>query len=107
MPELRCHLAADRMDRIDHALPACERLFSPEQWNVGVVPRASAAYERALGKNEADAARRAARVIADVVIVGNGAGRAGPRHGSHHDAIRKLEAADTKRTKQRCDVGHA
>ena len=39
MPELRPHLAARRMHGVDHALPACERLFSPEQRNVGVVRR--------------------------------------------------------------------
>ena len=107
MPELRTHLAAGRMYGIDHTLPARERLFSPEQRNVGVIGGAFAARERALGKNEADVARRAARVIADVVIVGKRARRTCARHRRHHDAILELQATNAKGTKQRCDVGHA
>ena len=75
VPDLRTHLAAGGVDRINDLLPAGECFIAPEQRDVGVVGCALAAGERAFREDEADFIRGAALVVADILGVGERAGR--------------------------------
>jgi hypothetical protein len=106
VPDLRPHLAAGRMDRLDHAAPARQRRFAVEKRDAGFVARGRTVDHGPFGQDQADLVLGPAAVIGGVGLAGDTLGRARARHRRHNDSVFEGERLDAERLEERGNVSH-
>ncbi len=94
VPQLRYDPAAGPVDLVRHRGPARQGLGAVEAGDAGAAARRLVADVRALGDDQADAARRAASVVPGHVGAGDAVGGVLTGHRCHDDAVGQREAAE-------------
>ena len=101
VPELRDHVAAGRVHRVDDALPAGQRVRAVKARHAVAVGVGRGVFDqRALGDDQPDPARRAAPVVLGDVRTGHAAGAELARHRRHHQAVLQRGGAEAGGTEQ-------
>ena len=103
MPDLRPHLPARIVHRVDHLFPSGERGVGMEEGNILFIARCRAVDHRPFGQDQPDAPFGAAAVIFGIGRAGDAIGRGGACHRRHDDAIVERQARMVERLKQ--DIG--
>ncbi len=96
VPELGRHQPTGRVDLVDHMLPGRQFGVPVEARDSAVIERGRPIDPRTLRDDQPHLGGRAASIVLGHILRGHAAGRLGPGHGRHHDAVGEAQTFEFK-----------